>query len=111
MAKKVMVILANGDPDVLRSGLEFSYNATSKEWFEDIKIILFGPSEETILNDPDCLERANDIMGLQKDVTACKWVSDNSGVSTQLHETGFKVESVGVLVSSAINDDYVPMVW
>ena len=111
MANKVVVILASGDPRVLRSGLEYAYNAISKNWLEDVKVFIFGPSEETILNDPDCIERANDIAALKKDLVACKWLSDNEMISDKLIEAGIKVEPVGIQISEAIKDGYIPITW
>lgn len=42
---------------------------------------------------------------------ACKYIVDNSGVSDKLSPIGLNVEYVGTIVSDAIKDGCLPMVW
>ena len=42
---------------------------------------------------------------------ACKYCSDKYSVSEALQNLGCGIEYVGVLISDAIKDGYVPMVW
>ncbi len=45
------------------------------------------------------------------DCFACKYLSDEQGVSEDLAEVGIRVEYVGTVISDLIKEGYVPMVW
>jgi len=108
---KLAVILASGDPHVLEMGLMYARNAFKQGWMSDVKVFLFGPSETQIATDP-ALRKMTELM-ISEGLTpvACKYCSDKYSVSELLESTGCDIDYVGVPISDAIKDGYVPMVW
>jgi len=111
MNDKLAVILASGDPRVLEMGLMYARNAAKQGWMSDVRIFLFGPSETQLATDPALREAVTAMIGEELVPVACKYCSDKYGVSEALQSLGCGVEYVGVPISDAIKDGYVPMVW
>jgi hypothetical protein len=108
---KLAVILASGDPHVLEMGFEYARNVLKYKWMSDVKVFLFGPSETQVATDPALRELAADLVQQGVVPVACKYCSDKYHVSELLNEAGCGVEYIGALISEAIKDGYVPMVW
>ncbi len=111
MNDKLAVILASGDPHVLEMGLMYARNAAIHGWMNDVKIFLFGPSETQVATDPALREAVATMIAEGLIPMACKYCSDKYAVSEALQRLGCGVEYVGVLISEAIQEGYVPMVW
>ncbi|MFC2078514.1 hypothetical protein ACFLSZ_00880 [Candidatus Bipolaricaulota bacterium] len=111
MSDKLAVILASGDPHVLEMGLMYARNAAKKEWFVDVKVFLFGPSETQVATDPALRKMAETMVEEGLVPVACKYCSDKYSVSELLETTGCEIEYVGAPISEAIKAGYVPMVW
>ena len=111
MADRVCLILASSDKDVLKWGLRYAWRSTKEKYLEDIKVIIFGPSEKVIAEDPELQESVKRFMDLGKVISACKACSDEDGVSEELSGLDIKVEYVGSVIGQLIKEGYVPMVW
>jgi len=58
MATKVFVILSSGDREVaLEVGLVYPLNAARQKWLDEVKVILFGPSEKVVAHDAEVQAR------------------------------------------------------
>ena len=92
MADKVFVILSSGDRELaLEVGLVYPLNATKKGWMDEVKVILFGPSEKVAANDMEVQGRVKGLLGEGVEVLACKWCADRMGITEKLEATGVKV--------------------
>ena len=49
MSLKVLVIIATGEKEKALAGLMYAGNALKFGWLEDLKVVLFGPSERLIV--------------------------------------------------------------
>jgi len=110
MASKLLVIIATGDREKAIAGLMYTRNVLKSKWLDDVKVVLFGPSEKLAAHDDKVAWFIKEITD-ESDCFACKAISDKEGVSEKLGEAGVKVEYVGTIVSNAIKDGYLPMVW
>jgi hypothetical protein len=110
MASKLLVVIATGDREKAIAGLMYTRNVLKNKWLDDVKVVFFGPSEKLAAHDDKVAWFIKDITA-RCDCFACKAISDKEGVSEKLGETGVKVEYVGTIVSNAIKDGYLPMVW
>jgi len=110
MGSKLLVIIATGDREKALAGLMYARNVLKNKWLDDIKVVFFGPSEKLAILDGEILGFIKEITA-ERDCFACKAISDKEGVSEKLGEAGVKVEYVGTIVSDAIKEGYVPMVW
>ena len=110
MSDKIIIIITSGDRDVVKTALMFARNSLKHKWLEDVKIIFFGPSEQLVANDPDFAKEVQKIC-MQGDSIACKFISDNEGISESLAQLGLQIEYVGAIIADFIKDGYIPMVW
>jgi len=111
MSDRLCVIISSSDRNVIKTGLQYARRTVENKFMEDTTLFLFGPSEEVITHDIELQDFVRRFMDTGKEVRACKWCSDDYGVSDRLENLGIKVDYIGVLVSEAINEGYTPMVW
>lgn len=103
MADKVFVILSSQDREVLlEAGFTYPFNAAKNRWMEEVKIILFGPSEKVIVNDIEVQSRLKEVLEAGIHVMACKWCSERMGITSQLEELGIEVLYVGSVISDLL---------
>ncbi|MFW9832308.1 MAG: hypothetical protein ACFFD8_11095 [Candidatus Thorarchaeota archaeon] len=110
MSSKVVVIITSSDKEVVQTALMYAKNTLKYGWLEDVKTILFGPSEQLVANDPELASEVRELCASGEGL-ACKFISDNAGTSKSLAQLGLKIEYVGNIIANLIKDDYVPMVW
>jgi hypothetical protein len=110
MASKVFVILASSDREVaLEVGLVYPYNATYKGWMDEVKVIIFGPSQKIVANDLEVQTKIKDLLAVDVEVFACKWCSDRMDLTEKLEEIGIKVEYVGSIISQLLKDGWASL--
>lgn len=110
METKVLVILSTAEKEKALTGLLYTTNAIKNEWLPDVRVCFFGPFEKLLAEDPEVQQWALPLIEQQAPV-ACKFISDNHGVSEQLSELGVDVQYIGKLVSDSLKEGYVPMVF
>jgi hypothetical protein len=110
MRSKLLAIIATSDREKALAGLMYVHNVLKNKWLDDVKVVFFGPSEKLAIHDDEILRFIKDITA-STDCFACKAISDKEGLSERLEEAGVKAEYVGTIVSNAIKDGYLPMVW
>jgi len=107
---KLLVIIATRDREKARAGLMYARNSMKNKWFDEVKVVFFGPSEKLAAHDDEIAWYVKEIVD-RGECFACKAISDDDCVSEKLQKAGVSVEYVGSVVSDAIKDGYVPMVW
>ena len=110
MSTKLLVIVATSDREKAQTALMYANNAMKRGWFDDIKVVYFGPSEKLVVEDPIISDQAREIAEAGGSI-ACKYISDRDGVSEKFEKLGVQVEYVGSIISDLIKDGYIPMVW
>jgi len=110
MGSKLLVVIATGDREKALAGLMYTRNVLRNKWLDDVKVVFFGPSEKLAAHDDKVAWFIREIIR-ESDCFACKAISDEEGESEKLEEAGIKVEYVGTIVSNAIKEGYLPMVW
>jgi hypothetical protein len=110
LSSKLLVIVGTGDREKAQTALMYAHNAMRRGWFDDIKVVYFGPSEKLVVEDPIIADQAQEIAEAGGSI-ACKYISDRDGVSEKFEKLGVQVEYVGSIVSDLIKDGYTPMVW
>ena len=110
MSAKLLVVIATGDKKKALAGLMYARNVSKHKWLDAVKVVFFGPSERLAAHDDEVAWFIKEISD-ENQCFACKAISDQDGVSEKLAEAGVKVEYVGKIVSNAIKEGYVPMVW
>ena len=110
MSSNVLIVLSTGEKEKALTGLLYAVNAQKNKWLEDVKVIFFGPFEKLVCEDDEVVDAASQLLEYQTPV-ACKFLSDQDGVSDKLSELGFDVQYVGSMVSDYIKKGYTPMVF
>jgi len=111
MSDKICIVVTSSDRRGIKTSLQYARRTVTEKFMKDTKVFLFGPSEEVIAYDTELQDFLKRYMDVGKKVLACKWCSDDYGVSDRLADLGVTVEYIGVLVSQAIRGGYTPMVW
>lgn len=110
MSSNVLIVLSTGEKEKALTGLLYAVNAQKNKWLEDVKVIFFGPFEKLVCEDDEVVDAASQLLEYQTPV-ACKFLSDQDGVSDKLSELGFDVQYVGSMISDYIKKGYTPMVF
>ena len=112
MSDKVCIVISSGDRRVIKTALQYARRTLTESFMEDTKLFLFGPSEDIVAHDTELQSFISAFVEeTGKKVMACKWCSDDYGVSEKLEEMRINVDFIGQYVSLAIREGYVPMVW
>lgn len=111
MNDKILVIISTAERDKAQAGAMYALNALKHSWMSDVKLFLFGPAEQLVLEDPDLEDLVRQFIALDKTPVACKFLADRGGQSPALENLGITVENVGPLISDAIKSGYIPLVW
>jgi hypothetical protein len=112
MATKVFVLLSSGDKEVaLEVGLVYPLNAAKKKWMDEVKVIIFGPSEKLAAYDMEVQAKLKELQEVGIEVMACKWCADRMNVTDPLEKAGIKVVYVGSIISQLLKDGWAPLTF
>ena len=106
-ANRLAVVWTSGDPEVAyRACLMYAHNAKLQKWFDEVELIVWGPSARLLAADKD-LQAA--VKGMIKDgvkVEACVACADSYGVSEQLRGLGITVRGMGQPLSDMLKQNW-----
>jgi len=112
MAGKVFVILSSGDREVaLETGLVYPLNAAKNKWMDEVKVIIFGPSEKVAACDTQVQEVIKALHDAGVEVLACKWCADRMNITDILDKLGIKVVYVGSIISQLLKDGWYSLTF
>ena len=112
MATKVFVLLSSGDRQVaLEVGLRYPLNAAKNQWVDEVKLIIFGPSEKIVAYDGEVQEVVKELQKTGIEVMACKWCADRMDITGRLEEAGIEVVPVGPIISQLIKDGWTALTF
>lgn len=104
--EKLVVLWTSGDREVaLKMVFMYTYNAKTREWWDDITLVVWGPSAKLLTEDKELQEYMARIMEAGVTVKACKGCSDQYGVSEKLEELGINVLYIGKELSDYLKED------
>ena len=93
---KLVVLWTSGDREVaLKMVFMYTYNAKARAWWDDITLVVWGPSAKLLTEDRELQDYMDKIMEAGVTVKACKGCSDQYGVSEELEALGVKVLYIG----------------
>lgn len=104
---RLAVLWSSGDPDVAhRVCLMYTHAAKQSEWFDEVQLIVWGPSARLLAGDKDLQEKIAAMMEDGVDVKACVVCADSYGVSDRLREMGIEVKAMGEPLSDLLKSDW-----
>lgn len=103
----LVVLWVSGDRDVAeKSCLMYSHAAKKYEWFDEVILIIWGPSAKLAVEDEAIRKK---IIQMQKDgviLEACIACSNMLGVTEDLQELGVDVKGMGGQLTKYLKSDY-----
>ena len=94
--EKLVILWTSGDRDVaLKMVFMYTFNAIKNHWWEDITLVVWGPSAKLLTEDEELQEYLARIIESGVTVKACKGCADQYGVSGKLEELGITVIYIG----------------
>jgi len=95
-SEKLVVLWTSGDRDVaLKMVFMYTYNAQINKWWDDITLVVWGPSAKLLTEDAELQEYLGKIIKAGVTVRACKGCADQYGISDKLEELGITVLYIG----------------
>lgn len=103
--EKLVIIWTSGDREVaLKMVFMYTYNAKKYKWWEDLTLLVWGPSAKLLSEDKELQDYIKKIIESGVVVKACKGCSDMYGVSEKLEELGVNVYYVGKELTEYIKE-------
>jgi len=93
---KLLVLWTSRDREVaIKMVFMYTLNAKLRGWWDDICLVVWGPSSELLSADIELQDHIKKIIEEGVKVTACKVCSDSYGVSSELEGLGIEVKYMG----------------
>jgi len=104
-SNSLVVIWSSNDRDVaLQTVFLYVLNSRLKGWWEDVTLIVWGPSAELLSYDLELQMELEKIRAAGVKIQACRKCTDNYGVSDKLEELGIEVIYMGVPLTEYIRE-------
>lgn len=104
--EKLVILWTSGDREVaLKMVFMYTYNAKKNKWWDDITLVVWGPSAKLLSEDEELQGYIKKIADAGVVVKACKGCSDQYGVSEKLEELGIDVKYIGKELTDYIKED------
>jgi hypothetical protein len=104
---RLAVLWSSGDPEVAhRVCLMYTHNARIQRWFDQVTLIVWGPSARLLAADKDLQSK---VTAMAKDgvkVQACLACADSYGVTEQLRKLGIEVKYMGKPLTDLIKEGW-----
>ena len=99
------VIWSSGDPDVAHKVcFMYTQNAKRRGWFENVTLIVWGPSAELLSRDAALQARIHEMINDGVVIEACRACADSYGVSDDLSALSIDVKYMGVPLTSMLKE-------
>jgi len=103
--KKLVIVWSSGDREVaLKMVFMYALNSKLNGWWDDITLIIWGPSSDLLSQDYELQEYLNRIKKAGIVVEACKACTDMSRVSDRLQQLGVDVKYIGEAFTAYIKE-------
>ena len=90
------VLWTSGDSEVAHKAcFMYTHNAKKQKWFEEVRLIVWGPSARNLAADKKLQEKVKEMMNDGVKVEACVFCAKMYGVDEKLKELGIDVRGMG----------------
>ena len=102
---KLVVLWTSGDRDVaLKMVFMYTGNAPRAGWWEDITLIVWGPSSKLLSQDTELQEQVKAMKEAGIHLEACRACADMYGVAPDLEALGIDVKYMGSVLTGYIKE-------
>lgn len=100
---RLTVLWTSGDPDVAhRVGLMYSGAAKRAGWFDEVHLIVWGPSQRLLAADKDIQAAVQKMKDSGVKVEACIACASSYGLVERIRELGYEVKPMGPPLTEAL---------
>jgi hypothetical protein len=102
---RLVVVWSSGDPEVAHN-MVFMYttNAKKRGWFDDVVLIIWGPSSPLLARDESLQQGISEMMEAGVEVMACRKCAENYGIQEELLALGVDSIYIGETLSNFIKE-------
>lgn len=105
-ASRLAIVWTSGDPDVAhRMALMYANGAKSRGWFDEVRLVVWGPSQRLLVGDKDIRAYVDRLREAGVVVEACLACADSYGIADDLRSLGLEVKYMGEPLSNFLKDD------
>jgi hypothetical protein len=95
-ADTLAVLWTRGDKEFAEEmAFLYTLNAARQDWWENVTLIVWGPSAPLLANDQDLQETVAEMQAVGVEVEACQACAEDFGVAADLEELGIDVRYMG----------------
>jgi hypothetical protein len=104
---RLAVVWVSGDAEVAhRACLMYTHNAKTRKWFDEVTLIVWGPSARLLAADKELQAKVRAMAADGVRLEACQACADGYGVSDQLRKLGVDVRYMGQPLSEMLKQDW-----
>ena len=104
--KELLILWTSKDIDVaLNMVFLYAKNSKLKEWWDDVTLLVWGPSAFALANDTELQEYLRDIQAVGVNTMACRKCAENYGIVEKLEELGIEVFYSGQFLSEWLQEN------
>ena len=104
---KLAVVWSSGDPEVAEKVcLMYTKNAKKNNWFDEVVLILWGPSTRLLAENESLQEQINEMIVLGVRIEACISCADMYGVTEKLSLLDIDVKPMGIPLTNYLKEDW-----
>ncbi len=101
---ELVTLWTSGDPDVAhRVALMYTHAALKNKWFGKVRLVLWGPSQRTLVGDKDLQAKVKEMQGDGIEIQACIACAKSFGIVEELRAIGFEVIPMGAPLTRFLN--------
>jgi hypothetical protein len=106
-SEKLAVIWSSRDKDVAEKVvLMYTQGAKMKGWFDEIVLVVWGPSTKLLADDSELQEKVKSLMKAGVKVQACSVCAGEYGVVAELENIGLEVIPMGEPLTAYLKEDW-----
>jgi hypothetical protein len=104
---RLAVLWTSGDREVaLNVAFMYTHNAKARGWFDEVTLIVWGPSSRLLSEDEELQEYVVRMEEAGVEVVACRACADTYGVSEILEGMGIEVKYMGEPLTEMLKGDW-----
>ena len=104
---RLAVVWTSGDRDVaLKMVFMYVYNGKRSGWWDEIQLIVWGPSSKLLSEDVEIQEQVAMMQDVGVEIVACRACAEQYGVAEKLEELGLEVIFMGQPLTAMLKGDW-----
>ncbi|MFO7907587.1 MAG: DsrE family protein [Planctomycetota bacterium] len=104
---RLAVVWTSSDPEVAhRVCLMYTHAAKKNDWFDEVRLVVWGPSARLLAADKDLQAKVKAMMADGVNVQACVVCADSYGVTESLRGLGIEVKPMGPPLTEFLQSDH-----